>query len=183
MPGVHLNEEGRAQAEKLAERLKRIPIDAIYCSPLERTVETAFPLANLFGLKLHTSEKLLEIDIGDWTGCELQQLANDPLWQRYKTFRTGTRPPNGELIVEVQQRMVTDVERLRKEYPQGTVAITSHADPIKTVLAHYAGIPLDFLMRLEISPVSVSIVSISDYGPKILCTNNLGTITASLLTI
>lgn len=178
---MHLNEEGRAQAEKLAERLKSIPIDAIYCSPLERTVETVLPLANLFGLTLHTSEKLLEIDIGDWTGCEPRQLADDPLWQRYSTFRSGTRPPNGELIVEVQHRMVTDVERLRKEYPQGTVAISSHADPIKTVLAHYAGVPLDFIPRLEISPASVSIISINDYGPKILCTNNLGTISASAL--
>jgi broad specificity phosphatase PhoE len=176
MPGVHLNEEGRAQAEELAERLKRIPIDAIYCSPLERTVETALPLANLFGLELHTSEELLEIDIGDWTGCEFRHLANDPLWRSFKVFRTGTRPPNGELIIEVQQRMVTALERLRREYPQGTVAIISHADPIRTVLAHYAGIPLDFLFRLEISLVSISIVSVTDHGPKILCTNNTGTL-------
>ncbi len=171
-----MNEEGRTQAEELAERLSRIPIDAIYCSPLERTVETALPLANLFGLEIHPSEELLEIDIGDWTGCEPRHLTNDPLWKSYKTFRTGTRPPNGEFIIEVQQRMVTALERLRREYPQGTVAIISHADPIRTVLAHYAGIPLDFLFRLEISLVSVSIISISDYGPKILCTNNPSTI-------
>jgi probable phosphoglycerate mutase len=181
MPGVHLDEKGQAQAERLAERLSRMTLDAVYCSPLERTYETAAPLARRFGLQIHTSERLLEVDMGDWTGFEFQQLLGDPMWQRYNTFRAGTRIPNGELIVEVQHRMVTEVERLRKEYPDGAAAIVSHGDPIKTVLAHYAGISLDFLLRLEISLVSVSILSITDYGPKILCINHTGEIPEFLL--
>ena len=68
LPGVHLNEEGKAQAEMLAERLSRISIDAIYCSPLERAFETALPLAGRFGLKINTSAKLSEVDFGDWSG-------------------------------------------------------------------------------------------------------------------
>ncbi len=183
LPGVHLNEEGKAQADMLAERLGRISIDAIYCSPLERTFETALPLAGRFGLEIHTSAKLSEVDIGDWSGLEFHHLADDPLWRQYKTFRTLTRPPKGELIVEVQQRMVTEIERLRKEYPHCTLAVVSHADPIKTVLAHYAGIPLDFLLRLEISLVSVSILSINDYGARVLCMNSLGVIPDFLLSL
>ena len=166
MPGVHLNEEGKAQAEDLAERLGRIPLDAIYCSPLERTYETALPLAGRLGLDINTSENLSEVDIGDWTGLEFRQLADDPLWRLYNSFRTGTRPPNGELIIEVQQRMVTEIEKLREKYPQGALAVISHADPIKTAMAHYAGIPLDFLLRLEISPASVSVLAIGDFGAK-----------------
>lgn len=183
MPGVHLNEEGKAQAERLAERLSKLKLDAIYCSPLERTYETAVPFARHFDLPLRTSERLLEIDVGDWTGCMLQQLLGDPVWQHYNTFRAGTRAPNGELMIEVQERMVTEVERLRKEYPNGAVAIVSHGDPIKTVLAHYAGIPLDFILRIEISLASVSVISISDYGPKILCINHTGEIPGFLLSI
>jgi probable phosphoglycerate mutase len=181
--GVHLNEEGKAQAEALAERLERVSIDAIYSSPLERTVETALPLSRRLGLEIHASEKLAEIDIGDWSGMEFKQLTNDPLWRQYNAFRTGTRPPNGELMVEVQQRMVSEVERLRKEYPGGILAVFSHADPIKTVLAHYAGIPLDFFLRLEISLTSVSAVSINDHGPKILCMNCLGDLPRFLLSL
>jgi len=183
LPGVHLNEEGKAQAETLAERLSRISIDAIYCSPLERTFETALPLAQRFGLEIHTSEKLSEVDFGDWSGLEFHQLADDPLWRQYNAFRTGTRPPNGELVVEVQQRMVTEIERLRKEYPNSTLAVISHADPIKSVLAHYAGIPPDFFPRLEISLVSVSILSISGHGAKVLCMNCLGEIPDFLLSL
>ncbi len=180
-PGVHLNEEGKAQAKLLAQRLAGIPVDAIYCSPLERACETAFPLAEHFGLEIHTSENLTEIEIGEWSGVEFKTLDLDPRWRQYNLFRTGTRPPKGELMLEVQQRMVTEIEDLREKYPHGTVAVISHADPIKSVLAHYAGIPLDFLFRLEISLVSISMLSISDYGPRLLCMNCLGEIPDFLL--
>ena len=183
MAGVHLNEEGKAQAEILAERLGRISLDAIYSSPLERTVETATPLAERHGLEIRTSENLAEVDIGDWSGMSFDQLVNDPLWKRYNTFRTGTRPPNGELILEVQQRIVVEIERIRSEYPEGIVAIMSHADPIKTVLCYYAGIPPDFLPRLEISLASVSAISINDHGPRILCMNCLGDLPDFLLAV
>jgi probable phosphoglycerate mutase len=125
----------------------------------------------------------MEVEIGAWTGMKFEPLANDPLWRFYNAFRSGTRPPGGELMVEVQQRMVTGIERLRTENPHGTLAVISHADPIKTVLAHYAGIPLDFFLRLEISLVSVSILKIGDYGPKVLCVNCPGEIPEFLVSL
>jgi probable phosphoglycerate mutase len=86
-------------------------------------------------------------------------------------------------MVEVQQRMVSEIERIRRDHPKGILAVVSHADPIKTVLAHYAGIPLDFILRLEISLVSVSILSINDYGARILCMNCLGEVPDFLLSL
>lgn len=183
MPGVHLNERGKAQAEALAERIGKLPIDAVYSSPLERAMETALPLAGRLGLDVRTSEEFQEVEIGSWTGLELGQLADDPLLRRYDSFRTGTRPPGGELLVEVQQRMVTGIESLRREYPLGLLAVFSHADPIKTVLAHYAGMPLDFLPRLEISLSSVSVISVNDHGPRILAVNSLGAVPEFLLSL
>jgi probable phosphoglycerate mutase len=69
--------------------------------------------------------------------------------------------------------MVGVIEGLREEMPEGVIAVVSHGDPIKTILAHYGGIPLDFLLRFEVSPASVSIVSVNDFGPRILCINNM----------
>ncbi len=183
MPGVHLNDEGKAQAETLVERLGGIHIDALYSSPLERTMETAAPLARRLGLEVRADRNFMEVDIGEWTGRDFHELANDPVWRHYNDFRAGTRPPGGELIIEAQERMIAGVERLRQEYPQGTVAIFSHGDPIKCIIAHYIGIPLDFLLRLEISLVSVSIVSVHDYGPRILCVNNTGEVPNFLLSV
>ena len=119
---------------------------------MERTIETAGPLADRLGLEIQKSEDFTEIDVGDWSGVDINQLTREPLWQAYNTFRSGIRPPNGELIIEVQQRMVFGIKKLRRKHPQGTVAVFSHADPIKAVLAYYAGMPVDFITRTGNKP-------------------------------
>jgi broad specificity phosphatase PhoE len=72
--GVHLNEEGRRQAENLARRLAGEPIRRIYSSPLERATETAAPLAKQLGLKVQISEAITEIEFGDWTNQHIADL-------------------------------------------------------------------------------------------------------------
>lgn len=181
MPGIHLNEEGKAQAGKLAERLDGIPVDAVYSSPMERTLETAAPLAHRLGLQIQKSEEFTEVDVGGWSGMHINRLVREPLWRAYNIFRSGTRPPDGELLIEVQQRMVSGIERLHSKHPRGTVAVVSHADPIKTVLAYYAGAPLDFITRLEISLVSISIIAFGRNGAKILGINCMGEIPGWLI--
>ena len=66
--GLHLSERGRAQAERVAERLAGLPVRALYTSPLERACETAEPTAASTGLEVHREPGLLECDFGDWTG-------------------------------------------------------------------------------------------------------------------
>lgn len=171
-PDIHLDSRGREQAEDLAERLARIPIRKIFSSPLERSLETAAPLARRLDLDVNVLEDVNEIEYSDWEGCSFDELDGHPKWRQFNTFRSGTRIPNGELFIEVQKRMVAAIERLRGEFPEDVVAIFSHGDPIKTALCHYAGIPLDFVLRLEISLVSVSALAIDDWGPRILCINS-----------
>jgi probable phosphoglycerate mutase len=180
MRGIHLNEEGRAQAEALAERLSGEPIQAICSSPLERTRETAEPLAKRLKLDILICEGITEVDYGDWAGFEVRDLGDDPLWRQYNTFRSGARIPGGELMVEIQMRMVTEVNRLRALFPESVLAVFSHGDPIKALICHYAGIPLDFLTRLTISPASVSILTLNDYGPQIHCINATGDLSGFL---
>lgn len=173
LPGVNLNSTGRGQADSLADRLAGAGITHIYSSPLERARETAAPLSRRLGLEVSICDDLHEIDFGGWTGVSFADLDQDRRWRLFNTFRSGTRTPGGELMVEVQARMVAAVERLRGEHPRGTVALVSHGDPIKTVVAHYAGFPIDHMMRFEISLASVSAIRITDHGPKILCVNSL----------
>jgi probable phosphoglycerate mutase len=171
MSGVHLNAEGRKQAERLAGKLSRESIQKIFSSPLERTVETAEPLAKKLGVETQVVDALLEIDFGNWTGKTLEELAPIPLWQKWNAFRSATRIPNGEMIVEVQSRMVAQIEKLRRGFPDGTVAIFSHGDPIRSVLTHFLGMPLDFFSRIEISPASVSTLVLDDFGAHVLGLN------------
>ena len=63
-PGLHLSERGRAQAQRIAERLAGLKVDGVYSSPLERTVETAAPAAAGTGLKVNHEPGLIECDFG-----------------------------------------------------------------------------------------------------------------------
>ena len=82
MPGVHLNATGRAHARRLAQRLSRLPIRAIYSSPLERALETAEPLARARNLRIQTCEAANELNFGEWTGKTFAELDSLPEWRR-----------------------------------------------------------------------------------------------------
>src|SRR5688572_18351440 len=125
-PGMHLTEEGRQQAVRLADRLGNLPIAAIYSSPLERAIETAEPLAARLALTILTHPRLTEIGFGHWSGKEINELKGDPLWARYNAFRSSTRAPGGELMTEVQTRIVDEMEQLRVEHPDKIAALFSH---------------------------------------------------------
>jgi probable phosphoglycerate mutase len=172
-PGVHLCDEGRRQANGLADRLCQIPIAAIYSSPLERAVESAEPLAARLALTISTHPRLTEIGFGHWSGKQFSELEGDPLWARFNRFRSSTRPPGGELMTEVQARIVDEMEQLRVEHPDKIAALFSHGDVIRAAVAFYSGIPLDLMHRLEISPASVSVITLADWGPQVLGINNM----------
>ena len=171
LPGVHLNDEGRAQAARLPERLKRFPIGAIYSSPLERALETAGPTAEALRLPLNQSPALSEFDFGEWSGLSLGELDRREDWHIFNRFRSSTRAPGGELLTEVQTRMVTELTLLRGAHPEQTVALFSHSDAIKAALMHFLGMPIDHIHRLEISPASLSIVHLETAGVRVWAMN------------
>lgn len=171
MPGVHLNEEGRLQARRLAERLAPAGITGICSSPLERAQETAQPLAEATGLNVETRQNFVEVQAGEWVGKTFAELKDDPQWQAFNRFRSGTRVPGGELMLETQTRMVKEMLQLRDAQPNGKIAIVSHADPIRAALVFCLGMPLDFYQRVEISPASYSIVTLDEWGPVVSAVN------------
>ncbi|MBZ0157306.1 MAG: histidine phosphatase family protein [Alphaproteobacteria bacterium] len=172
MPGVHLNEKGKREAAELAERLAPLSLAALYCSPLDRALETAAPLASRKGLPVQVCEGVGEIRFGEWTGMDFPSLNASSVWKRFNEFRSGTRIPGGEIIGEVQARMVAEMERIQGLHPDGMVAVVSHGDVIKAAIAYYVGIPLDLMRRIEIGPASVSSIAIDAYGPVLLCVNH-----------
>jgi broad specificity phosphatase PhoE len=172
--GIHLSGEGRDQAERLAKRLAGVALREIYSSPLERAIETAEPLARDRGMTVQVSNALAEIEFGDWTGRTLTDLESDIEWRRFNSYRAGTRIPRGELMIETQCRMVVELHRLRIEHNGETVAVVGHGDPIRAAIAYFVGIPLDFMLRFEISPASVSVLDLSEDGALLLVLNETG---------
>jgi probable phosphomutase (TIGR03848 family) len=171
-PDVHLNDEGKAQAAALARRLADMPLAAIYSSPLERTLETAQPLAQAQGLSVQVREGLGETRYGDWTGRALTGLKHENLWPVVQVYPGGVRFPGGESMREVQARVVAELDAIRDAHPDQTVAIVSHSDPIKMAVAYYAGLALDLFQRLTISPASVTAFAFARFGPRLICLNH-----------
>jgi probable phosphoglycerate mutase len=169
--GIHLAAAGRQQAQQLADSLAAEKISAIFSSPRERAYETAQFLAAAPGKQINVAAELDEIAYGDWTGESFARLGELPRWRAFNSMRSCTRIPGGELIVEVQARIVGLMDRLRELPAKGVIVLVSHADVIRTALAYYLSVPLDFMLRLEISPASVSMIAIDAEGPKILCVN------------
>ena len=174
-PGLHLSDEGVGQAERAGERLAELTrVDAVYCSPLERTRETAAPIGRALRLKPKAAKGLLECDFGDWTGSELKSLFKLPEWRTVQQAPSTFRFPNGESFTEMQVRIVSTLDRLRAEHPGGTIVCVSHADPIKAAVAHAMGTHLDLFQRIVISPCSISAFAWSDGGPIALTVNSIG---------
>jgi probable phosphomutase (TIGR03848 family) len=177
-PGLHLAEKGRAQADVVAGRIASLPKapTAIYASPLERTRETAAPIAAALDLRVRTARGLIEADVGEWTEKSLARLYKKKEWPTVQRWPSGFRFPGGESFTEMAERSMTAVLGLVTAHPGETVVAVSHADPIKAIVAAAAGIPLDLMQRLVVSPCSVSALLFTSGGPAILCVNSTGSL-------
>src|SRR4029450_8606264 len=111
-PGVHLTDPGREQAERLAARLDGVTIHSIYASPLERCRETAAPLAAGRDLRRPTRAAPRAVRHGSWTGRNVKLLARTNLWKVVHQVPSRARFPGGESLLEVQYRMVGELERI-----------------------------------------------------------------------
>jgi probable phosphoglycerate mutase len=176
--GLDLAEVGRVQARSVAERLaewsnrhRPDAIAALYASPLERTRQTAAPIASALGLRVRVERGLIECDFGEWTGAELKELMKLPEWTTVQRYPSGFRFPGGESFIEMQARMTSTLARLRDAHPGQLVVAVSHADPIKAAVADALGTHLDLFQRIVISPCSLSAISYTASGPNVLAVN------------
>jgi probable phosphomutase (TIGR03848 family) len=159
----------------VAQRLSTLKsIDAVYASPLERTRETAAPIAKARGLKVVADKGLLECEFGDWTGRQLKELMKLPEWSTVQRYPSGFRFPGGESFPEMQQRMVGTLDRLGAAHRGSTIVAVSHADTIKAAVAHALGTHLDLFQRIVISPCSVTAILQTPTGPVVLAVNSTG---------
>lgn len=173
--GLHLSEEGRRQAQLAAERIAGgfKNVAAVYCSPLERTRETAAPIAKALGLKVVADKGLLECDFGDWTGADLKSLFKLPEWKTVQQAPSTFRFPHGESFLEMQARINDAISRLRAAHEGSTIVLVSHADPIKAAVASALGTPLDLFQRISISPCSLSVLQYGGVSTAVLGVNNV----------
>ncbi|MDP7598453.1 MAG: histidine phosphatase family protein [Acidimicrobiales bacterium] len=177
-PGLHLSAEGLRQADTVATNLAGASagmpgggVAAVYSSPMERTRETAAPIARAVGRRVRTAPGLIECDFGRWTGRRLKELSRLKAWKSVQRQPSTFRFPGGESFAEMQARITGQVAELVLEHPGETIVCVSHADPIKAALSAALGSPLDMFQRLVVGPCSVSAVLHTDDHPVVLSLN------------
>lgn len=180
IPDIHLNEEGEKQAAELAQRLSHLPLTALYSSPVTRCMETAGHLSRLLDLDIQQLDDIGEVRYGEWEGAEIETLAKEKSWYAVQHFPSRFRFPQGEALREVQARAVSALETLAADHEKSEmIAVVSHADLIKLVLAHYLGVHIDLFQRIVISPASVSVLALMDNGMvRVLRVNDDGPLQA-----
>jgi probable phosphomutase (TIGR03848 family) len=164
IPGIHLNKNGRKQAEGVAQRLAPLPVAAVYSSPVLRCKETAEHIAAAQQLDVIEIEALGEVRYGKWEGKKIKKLAKKKSWHQVQFFPSRFRFPQGEALRETQFRAVQALEELSRQHKEAVIVVVSHADLIKLVLAHYLGVHIDLFQRIAISPGSASVLMLSKTG-------------------
>ncbi|MFS4506863.1 histidine phosphatase family protein [Clavibacter sp. Sh2141] len=177
-PGVDLDDIGREQADRTAERLAAVPLAAVVSSPLQRCWETAQRiLERQPGKPTQPIEAdITECDYGDWQGRPLSELATEDLWKTVQAHPSAVVFPGGESMAGMQARAVAAIRRhdaaIEAEHGPGAVWVAvSHGDVIKSILADALGTHLDLFQRIDVGPASVSIVRYGTSRPTVHATN------------
>jgi broad specificity phosphatase PhoE len=172
-PGIRLGGDGKAQAARLAERMKREDFTAIFASPQQRALETAAAISAVSHLPVEEASALDEIDFGAWSGQDFDALNRDPAWRRWNEWRSLSRTPGGETMLDVERRASDYVGELARRSPEGALVLVSHADVIRAIVGHALGLAIDLWQRFDVSPGSISTLIIGDWGVRLLALNEV----------
>jgi probable phosphoglycerate mutase len=172
--GIDLDDRGRAQAQALAARFGPVRLAAIYSSPLERCIQTVEPLAVAKRLEVRPADALIEMDAGRWTNRTLASLRKARDWTTVQRTPSQFRFPGGEAFTEAHERVVGEIQRIAARHPKGSVAVASHGDLVRILVAHYGGAHLDHFQRTSIDTASVSVIHLGEGIPRVLLVNDTG---------
>ena len=163
-----LTANGHEMARAFSAAYRVTPWQAIYCSPLRRTVATAQPLCEALGAKPELRDDLKEISYGKWEGLSVEEVSRDfhDDYLRWVADSAWYAPTNGEPAVAIARRGLQVIEEIKQRYPTGNVLVVSHKATIRIILCSLLGIDVGrFRYRLACPVGSVSIVEFTEHGP------------------
>ncbi len=168
-----LNEEGRYQAEKLALRLSRCNIQAIYSSPLKRAFETAQMIAKHHNIEVVVEKSLREIEAGDMEG-----LTSAELGVRFSELLTrdgvSYRVPKGESLVDLQQRSWNFIQSINRVHVGSELVVVSHYFAVLTILCSALMVPLSHITRFRLSTGCINILNLDEKEARLELFNDTG---------
>ncbi len=184
---VELNDAGRRQAERLGERLRRLPSSTIYTSPLKRTVETAeiirdvasLPRHEASGVKppLHVDDRIVELNYGEWEGKkfdEVKTLYSD-LYRRWDADPATEAPPGGETGFAGVARIAACLDDMKKRHTgkNDKVIVVTHKTVCRLAICHALGLAAsEYRRRLSMSNTAVNIIAPEPDGWRVVVVND-----------
>lgn len=172
---IPLNDIGRAQAERVRERLAHEEFTAVYSSDLERASRTAAVIARGRGVPHECLVELREANFGDWEGLTYAEAsARFPdVAKARRDDPERTQPPNGESLAQVRERALAAVDRLLARHADETILISGHGGPLRALLCGLLGLDLRFAWRLRLDNCSLSIVDTYPEGAILSLLNDV----------
>ena len=161
---LELDERGFSQARATVVRIASWKVEAVYSSPLRRTLSTAKTLAEPLKLKVHTLEGLIDIDYGKWQGITLKEAAADDsllyeLWLKSPHLVTF---PQGENLEQVRERVVAALDSLILKHQEQTIVLVSHKVICKVLFCHLLGLDTSHFWQVQQDPCAINLVEVTD---------------------
>jgi len=159
---IELNDTGLRQAHQLALSLKDHEIHQIYSSPLRRAYQTAEAINQFHDVPIHRRSGLMEMDVGDFEGLSFQELrANEKdFLQRWIADPAMTKMPNGESIIELQERAWNAIGDIILEAENALVV--SHNFTIAAILCKIKCVDLSQFRNFCVETASKTIVQFTN---------------------
>lgn len=166
-----LNVRGREQARFAAEVLTGLGVTHIFSSPVERARQTATILAQHLQLSIAEMADLREVEYGEWEGRFFHEIRQSPIAHQVFNDPVHAVFPSGESLPAVQERGVQVIETVRSSHPRGVLAVVSHGDVIRTVLAHYLGMPFNEYRRINLDLGALSVLELFEDWVRVKTVN------------
>lgn len=166
-----LTPEGYEMAQAFADRYHKIPWQAIYVSPMKRTLATAKPLCEAIGLDMEIREGLREIHYGEWEGKTAEEVKTryEADYVRWLTEPAWNPPTGGESSVQIASRASLVLAEIEEKYTSGNVLVVSHKATIRIILCSLLGIDIGrYRDRINLPVASVSVVKFDVHGPLLM---------------
>lgn len=166
----HVDPDDSDAAEALAHVLRPLPLAAVHTSPLARARATAHAVARDHDLAPSVVDDLREIDFGDVDGRSFDDYPADLRAALLQTPMQA-RFPGGESYVELRRRVFAAVEKIVELHPDTTVAVVTHAGPIRALLATWLQMNDDAVFRIDQRYGAVNVVEWTEGIPLVRLVN------------
>ena len=166
-----LTPEGQQMAQAFADRYQSFPWNAVYVSPMKRTIATAKPLCDALNLAMQIRDGLREIQYGKWEGKtqdEVKAEFNED-YVRWLTEPAWNPPTGGETSIQIASRADLVMAEIEEKHATGNVLVVSHKATIRIILCSLLGIDLGrYRDRINLPVASVSIIQFDVHGPMLV---------------